>query len=364
MYKRVIISGGGTGGHVFPAIAIGKELQARDADMHIQFVGAKGKLEMQKVPKAGFDIIGLWISGFHRQLTLRNLMFPVKLIWSLAHSYFILSKFRPDLVIGVGGYASGAIMKVASWIGIPIMVQEQNSYAGVTNKLVAKDAKAICVAYDKMDRYFPADRIHFTGNPVRKDLIDHKVDLLAAQKHFDLEPHYKTILVIGGSLGARSINNAIARGLVKNGLPQDVQMIWQVGKLYFDEFSPRRTDQVKVRAFIDRMDLAYQVADVVISRAGALSVSELCLIGKPTILVPSPNVAEDHQRKNAMSIVEHDGAIMIEDKDANERLVSEVIELLDDEEKMKMLSRNILKLGKSNATADIADIAMKIIEEE
>ena len=363
MHKKVIISGGGTGGHVFPAIAIGKELQARDEDMDIQFVGAKGKLEMQKVPKAGFEIIGLWISGFHRQLTLRNLMFPVKLLWSLAHSYFILSKFRPNLVVGVGGYASGAIMKVASWMSIPILVQEQNSYAGVTNKLVAKDAKAICVAYDRMDRYFPADRIHFTGNPVRMDLINHKVDLPAAQKHFDLEPHYKTILVIGGSLGARSINDAIAHGLVKNGLPQDVQMIWQVGKLYFDEFSPRRTEQVKVRAFIDRMDLAYQAADVVISRAGALSVSELCLIGKPTILVPSPNVAEDHQRKNAMSIVEQDGAIMIEDKDAKGSLMPEAIELLNDEEKMKMLSKNILKLGKADATADIADIAMKIISD-
>jgi len=361
MHKRVIISGGGTGGHVFPAIAIGKALQARDEDMEIQFVGAKGKLEMQKVPKAGFDIIGLWISGFHRQLTLRNLMFPFKLVWSLVHSYFILRRIKPNLVIGVGGYASGAVMKVASWLGYPIMVQEQNSYAGITNKLVAKDAAAICVAYDKMDRYFPSDRIRYTGNPVRKNLVAKNADIVRARKQFDLQPHYKTILVIGGSLGARSINDAMAYGLAKHGLPQDVQVIWQVGKLYFDEFLTHRSEQVKIRAFIDKMDLAYEAADIVISRAGALSVSELCLIGKPTILVPSPNVAEDHQRKNAKSIVEHDGAIMIEDNVSKQELMPAALELLNDENRMKTLAANILKLGKPNATEDIADVAMEIM---
>lgn len=361
MGKRVIISGGGTGGHVFPAIAIGKALQARDEDMKIQFVGAKGKLEMEKVPKAGFEIIGLWISGFHRKLTLRNLMFPIKLVWSIVQSYFILKKVKPNLVIGVGGYASGAVMKVASWLGIPIMVQEQNNYAGITNKLVAKDAEVICVAYDKMEQHFPIEKIRYTGNPVRKDLVAQDTGLNMARRHFDLEPHYKTILVIGGSLGARSINEAVAYGLAKHGLPQDVQMIWQVGKLYFNEFIGHRSDQVKMRAFIDRMDLAYVAADIVISRAGALSVSELCLIGKPTILVPSPNVAEDHQRKNAKSIVEHDGAIMIEDKDARQVLMPAALELLNDTDKMEKLATNILKLGKPNATEDIAEIAMNII---
>lgn len=359
---KVIISGGGTGGHVFPAIAIGKELKNRVPDIEILYVGAKGKLEMKKVPKAGFEIIGLWISGFHRQLTLRNLMFPIKLVWSLIQSYHILNKFKPDLVIGVGGYASGAIMKVAAWKGIPIMIQEQNSYAGVTNKLVAEDAKAICVAYDNMDQYFDKAKVHLTGNPIRSDLIDLKIRRADALNHFDLQPHFKTILVLGGSLGARSINNAISAGLVRLGLEQDVQMIWQVGKLYFDEFSNRRTNQVKIRAFIDRMDLAYKVADVVISRAGALSVSELCLIGKPTILVPSPNVAEDHQTKNAAAIVEANGAIMINDKLAKDTLLNEALTLLEDEAKQKTMSTNIKALAKPDATSDIVDIALKILK--
>ncbi|MBT8220367.1 MAG: undecaprenyldiphospho-muramoylpentapeptide beta-N-acetylglucosaminyltransferase [Bacteroidia bacterium] len=361
MAKRVIISGGGTGGHVFPAIAIGRALKARNEEIEILFVGAKGKLEMQKVPKAGFDIIGLWISGFHRHLTIRNLLFPFKLLWSMIHSFFILRRFRPDVVIGVGGYASGAIMKMAGWLGIPYMIQEQNSYAGVTNKLVASDAEAVCVAYDKMEEYFPKEKIRFTGNPVRKDILNLGRGLKEARSYFDLDPEKKTILVVGGSLGARSINDAISHGLKTIQLDPDIQILWQCGSLYHDEFKDRTSAQVKVRAFLDRMDLAYIAADLIISRAGASTVSELCMIGKAAIMVPSPNVAEDHQTKNANSIADHDGALVIRDSEAKAILLMTALDLLKDEKRCHELGQSIKALGKPNATAAIVEVAMEIM---
>jgi len=365
MNNRFIISGGGTGGHIFPAIAIANEIKRNRPNATILFVGAIGKMEMQKVPEAGYDIKGLQVVGLQRKITFKNLLFPFKLIKSISRAKEIIKKFNPDIAIGVGGYASGPTLRVAGKMGIPTLLQEQNSYAGLTNKLLAKKAKVICVAYDQMDQFFPKDKIKLTGNPVRNDIIDIKNKKELAIKHFGLDVNKKTILIIGGSLGARTINNSIKNGLNKF-LNSSYQLIWQTGSYYFDEMkeavSSSDCQSVHPFEFIKKMDFAYAASDVIISRAGALSVSELCLVKKPVILVPSPNVAEDHQTKNAKSLVNKNAAIHVEDVDAGTKLVDVVLALIKDDKKCMELSKNISMLAKPNAAIDIVKEIFQIID--
>jgi len=362
---RIIISGGGTGGHVYPAIAIANAIKRLAPDVEILFVGAQGKLEMEKVPQAGYRIEGLWISGFQRKLTLRNLMFPIKLLNSLWKARRIVRHFDPNAVVGVGGYASGPVLEMATRMKIPSLIQEQNSYAGVTNKLLSKKASKICVAYSDMERFFPKEKITLTGNPVRKDILDISDKREEGLAHFGLEKNKKTIVVVGGSLGARTLNDSMAVALSKL-QNADIQVFWQAGKLYIEEFEPQveRIDNVKITAFIDRMDLAYAMADVVISRAGALTISELCLVGKPAILVPSPNVSEDHQTANANALVEKNAAILVKDVDAKETMIEIALELLNDRNKMEELSENIKALGKPDAADTIAKEVLKLAKKE
>lgn len=360
---RIIISGGGTGGHVFPAIAIAKALQALEPKVEILFVGALGKLEMEKVPKAGFPIKGLWISGFQRKLTVRNLLFPVKLLVSLVKALRIVWTFKPDAVVGVGGYASYPTLAAAAWLGTPGLIQEQNSYAGVTNKMLKGKVEKVCVAYPRMERYFPAEKIVFTGNPVRQDLLEVGNKKAEALKHFGFSADRPVIVLTGGSLGARTLNDAMASNFEKLQAQPEVQVLWQAGKLYIDEFSQSQTASlpgVKIVAFIDRMDLAYAMADVVICRAGALTISELCLLGKPAILIPSPNVAEDHQTKNAMALVEKEAAILVKDQVAFLEMMDRALEVLRDPSKMERLSRQIKTLAKPAAAATIAQEVLKL----
>ena len=355
--ERVIISGGGTGGHIFPAIAIADEIKERNPDIQILFVGAEGKMEMEKVPAAGYQIKGLQIVGLKRKLALSNFLLPFKIIKSVLKARSIIKDFNPQVVIGVGGYASGPTLKAASMIGIPTLLQEQNSFPGKTNKLLAKKAKKICVAYDGLDRFFPAEKIVHTGNPTRKNMVNTTNKRSEALEHFKLDNDKKTILIIGGSLGARTLNESLVNHM--NQIKDDTQVLWQCGKLYFenlkDQLDGKLPENIKLNQFIMRMDLAYAVADVVISRAGAISVSELCLVKKPTVLVPSPNVAEDHQTKNAMSLVEKNAAIMIKDVEAKETLIPATLQLLEDKEKMEQMSNAIALLGKPNATGEIVD---------
>ncbi|GAA4822782.1 undecaprenyldiphospho-muramoylpentapeptide beta-N-acetylglucosaminyltransferase [Algivirga pacifica] len=363
MGKRIIISGGGTGGHVYPAIAIADALKQADATTEILFVGAEGKMEMDKVPEAGYPIEGLWISGIQRRLTMDNLMFPFKLISSIWKAFSIIRQFKPDAVVGVGGYASGPIMYAANQAGIPTLIQEQNGYAGLTNKLLASKASAICVAYPDMQKYFPEDRIHFTGNPVRKDITELEKLREEAFDHFGLSSSRKTVLVIGGSLGALTVNESIAKN-VDTLLEKGYQLIWQTGKYYSDrfqqEFAHREPEGLKVMPFIRRMDYAYACADVVVSRAGALSISELCLTGKPSILIPSPNVAEDHQTKNALALEKEEAAVMVKDTAAREQLGEVLMRLLEDEQQQKQLQQAILKLAKPKAAQEIAEVIIQL----
>ncbi|MGB6152892.1 MAG: undecaprenyldiphospho-muramoylpentapeptide beta-N-acetylglucosaminyltransferase, partial [Pricia sp.] len=310
---RFILSGGGTGGHIYPAIAIADELKKRHPDAEFLFVGAKDRMEMEKVPQAGYEIEGLWITGLQRKLTLKNLMFPFKLISSLLKAAKIVKKFKPDAVIGTGGFASGPTLRVASGRGIPCVLQEQNSYAGITNKLLKDKVAKICVAYDNMDAFFPKEKLVKTGNPVRGDLVENFKDKSEALYHFKLDSHKSTLLILGGSLGARRINQLIAEhvDLFKN---LDIQLIWQCGKLYIEEYKKYESESVKVLDFVNRMDYAYSAADIIISRAGAGSVSELCIVGKPVLFIPSPNVAEDHQTKNAKALVVENAALMIREQ--------------------------------------------------
>ncbi len=362
---RIIISGGGTGGHVYPAIAIANEIKRHVPNAEILFVGAKGKLEMDKVPQAGYPIEGLWISGFQRKLTLRNLMFPVKLVSSLWRAWWIVRRFGPDVVVGVGGYASGPTLKMATRWKVPTLIQEQNSHAGMTNRLLAKSASKICVSYDGMERFFPENKLTLTGNPVRSDIHNVSKKREEGLTHFGLEKDKKTIVVVGGSLGARTLNDSMAAAL-----PQlqntDIQVFWQAGKLYIEEFEPQveGIDNVKITAFIDRMDLAYAMADVVIARAGALTISELCLVGKPTILVPSPNVSEDHQTANAKALVEKNAAILVKDADAKETMIDVAMGLLNDQDKMEKLSENIKALAKPDAARRIVREVFKLIQKK
>jgi len=358
---KFIISGGGTGGHIYPAIAIANELKARFPNAEILFVGASDKMEMQKVPQAGYPIKGLWIAGIQRKLTLQNAMFPLKLVSSLAKSFGIIKSFKPDVVIGTGGFASGAVLKVASMLGIPTVIQEQNSYPGITNKLLSKKANKICVAYENLERFFPQDKIMLTGNPVRQDLLSVGNKRAEGLTYFNLDTNKKTLLVLGGSLGARRINQLIEKELDFL-LSQNIQIIWQCGKLYFDEYKKyNEKGGVQVLSFIDRMDLVYASADFVISRSGASSVSELCLVGKPVIFIPSPNVAEDHQTKNAQAIVDKHGAILLKEKELDEQFEIVLDALLNDKGKQESLSENIKKLALPNATKQIADEIVKLI---
>lgn len=360
---KVIISGGGTGGHVFPAIAIANELKRQRPDAEILFVGAQGKIEMEKVPKAGFPIKGLWISGFHRKLTLRNLMFPIKLLSSLFKAFGIISSFKPHVVIGVGGYASGPTLQIATMRGIPTLIQEQNSFPGVTNRLLAKKVQRICVAYEGMEKFFPKEKIQLTGNPVRQDIVELVGRREEGLHHFDLDKSKKTILLFGGSLGARTLNDSMAANHDFLKQHPNVQILWQAGKLYIDEFQKSETAQlpnVKILPFIDRMDLAYAMADVVICRAGALTISELCLVGKPAILIPSPNVSEDHQTMNAKALSTKNAAILVEDRSAK-TMLEQALQIIDNEEVINDLKVNIQKLAKSSAAENIVTEILKIV---
>ena len=360
---NVIISGGGTGGHIYPAIAIANELKLRYPKATILFVGAKDKMEMEKVPQAGYDIKGLWISGIQRQLTLKNLTFPFKLLSSLWKAYSIINTFKPNVAIGTGGFASGPMLIMANKKGIPTLIQEQNSYPGITNKMLGKKAKKICVAYDNLERFFPSDKIIKTGNPVRQDLLFIHTKTEEGKQFFKLTPARKTLLVLGGSLGARRINQLIESQL-DFFEAQNIQLIWQCGKLYADEYEKyNERAHVQVHPFLNRMDLAYAAADFIVSRAGASSVSELCIVGKPTIFIPSPNVAEDHQTKNAKAIVDKHGAILVNENELETFPI--VLEtLIKDKGKQESLSENIKVLALPNATSDIVNEIEKIIKKQ
>ena len=360
---RVIISGGGTGGHVFPAIAIADAIKAAAPDTEILFVGANGKIEMEKVPKAGYKIEGLNITGFQRKLTLRNLSFPFKLAASMLKAVMIVRKFRPDVAVGVGGYASGPVLKIANTFGIPTVLQEQNSFAGVTNRILASKANAVCVAYDGLERFFPKDKIIFTGNPVRKDILDKKINAEQAKQSLGLNQNKKTVLIFGGSLGARTINEAVLANADALLGMKDVNIIWQVGKIYFEEYKNCRLSgqkDIKIIPFIEDMDIAYSAADIVVCRAGALTISELAILGKAAILIPSPNVAEDHQTVNAMSLVNKGAAVLIRDVEAKEKLVTEIESLLRDEVRKSGLESNIKYFARPEAAKQIAAEILKI----
>ena len=359
---KFIISGGGTGGHIYPAIAIANELKAQFPQAQFLFVGAQDKMEMQKVPAAGYPIEGLWIAGLQRSLTLKNAMFPLKFVSSLWKSRSIIKQFQPDVVIGTGGFASGAVVKMAADMGIPTIIQEQNSYPGITNKMLSKKAKAICVAYDALDRFFPANKIVKTGNPVRNDLLN--VDSLRneAIQFYKLDAHKKTIVVLGGSLGARRINQLIESEM-SFFESQNVQVLWQCGKGYYQEYSKLDNGStVKVFDFIERMDLLYAAADVIISRAGASSVSELAIVGKPVMFIPSPNVAEDHQTKNANSIVQKNGAVLIKESELESQFEEQMTRILTNDQVAMALSANLKKLALPNATKDIVEEIKKWIK--
>jgi UDP-N-acetylglucosamine--N-acetylmuramyl-(pentapeptide) pyrophosphoryl-undecaprenol N-acetylglucosamine transferase len=359
---RIIFSGGGTGGHIYPAISIANELKSRYPGAEFLFVGAKDKMEMEKVPQAGYKIEGLWISGIQRKLTVKNLSFPFKLISSLAKSRRILKAFKPDVAVGTGGFASGPLLQAAVSKGVPSLIQEQNSYPGITNKILAKKADKICVAYDGLERFFPVNKIIKTGNPVRQDILDIENKSIEGKDYFKLNHNKITLLILGGSLGARRINQLIEEKL-EFFQTQNVQIIWQCGKFYYECFKRHNNSQyVQVHAFLNKMDMAYAAAEVIISRAGAGSVSELCIVGKPVIFIPSPNVAEDHQTKNAKAIVDKNGAILITEKDLEVDFENTFSRLITSQDRQTELGCNIKKLALVNATKDIADEVEKLLK--
>ncbi|MDY8136469.1 undecaprenyldiphospho-muramoylpentapeptide beta-N-acetylglucosaminyltransferase [Aquimarina sp. 2201CG5-10] len=361
---RIILSGGGTGGHIYPAVSIANEVKNRYPEASILFVGAKDRMEMQKVPEAGYEIIGLWISGIQRKLTWSNLLFPIKLISSLWKSRKIIKKFNPDIVIGTGGFASGPLLKMANSKKVPTVLQEQNSFPGITNKWLAKGADKICVAYDGMERFFPDNKIIKTGNPVRQDLLKIEGKREEGVVKYNLDKEKKTVLVLGGSLGARRVNQLIEKelGFFKE---KDVQVIWQCGKLYYQEYQKHQEHKnIQVHQFLNTMDLAYAAADVIISRAGASSVSELCIVAKPTLFIPSPNVAEDHQTKNAEAIVAKNGAKMLKETELEEKFQKTVSQLLESEAMRIKLTHHIKKMALPNATSDIVDEIEKLMKKD
>ena len=359
---KFVISGGGTGGHIFPAIAIADALKRRFPDAEILFIGAKGRMEMDRVPKAGYPIEGLWISGFTKEI--KSALLPLKIVCSLTKARRILKRFQPDAVIGVGGFASGPTLKAANWIGIPTVIQEQNSYPGKTNRNVGQKAKAICVAYDHMEQWFPADKIHFTGNPLRAN-INAKASREEAAQYFNLNPTKPVVLLVGGSQGALGINKGISAQL-KAFCGNDLQLIWQTGKFYFEQAQQEvkvlnLEAIVKPTVFIDRMDLAYSVADVVISRAGAMSISELALVQKPVIFVPLPTAAEDHQTKNAQQLVDAGAALMVKNAETEQKLIPTLLQLVADQEMQAKMRNNIGKFARPNAADDIVEQIIKAI---
>ncbi len=359
---KFILSGGGTGGHIYPAVAIADELKSRYPDAEFLFVGASDRMEMDKVPQAGYKIEGLWISGIQRRLTLKNLMFPFKLIVSLLRSRKIINTFKPDAVIGTGGFASGPLLQMATSKKIPSLIQEQNSYPGITNKLLSKKVNTICVAYEGLEKFFPKEKIRLTGNPIRKDLLEVKSKHIEGKDVFKLIHSKHTLLVLGGSLGARRINQLIEEHL-ETFKAQNVQVIWQCGKLYYEQYKQyNKLDNVQVHAFLNNMDMAYAAADVIISRAGAISVSELCIVGKPVIFIPSPNVAEDHQTKNAKAVADKNAAVLISEKDLESDFKNQFSELISNQEKRKELSKNIEALALVNATNDIVNEVEKLLK--
>ena len=360
---KVLVSGGGTGGHIFPAISIANAIKNKCPNADILFVGAENRMEMEKVPAAGYPIIGLPVSGFDRKHLLKNIKVLFRLFKSIRLADKTVKSFSPDIAVGVGGYASGPTLWAAARRGIPTLIQERNSYAGVTNKLLASKAKAICVAYENMERFFPKDQIILTGNPVRQELQNDTISREEAIRFFNLDPSKKTILVIGGSLGARTINNSIAAGIEK--IPQNIQLIWQSGKGYDTQtqkaLEEKKPENIKQMPFISRMDMAYKAADLVISRAGASSISELCLLGKPVILIPSPNVAEDHQTKNAQALSTKNAALMIRDCDAQNLLIDTALKTVQDETSLKNMSDNISKMAQRDSATRIADIIFELV---
>jgi UDP-N-acetylglucosamine--N-acetylmuramyl-(pentapeptide) pyrophosphoryl-undecaprenol N-acetylglucosamine transferase len=362
-HKRIIISGGGTGGHIFPAISIANALRKIEPDTEILFVGAEGRMEMEKVPAAGYRIIGLPVAGLYRRFSLKNISVLIKLLKSLNKAKKVIKEFRPDVVVGVGGYASGPVLRQAGRMGIPTLIQEQNSYAGITNKLLAKRASAICVAYDGMEKYFPAEKIIKTGNPVRHNFDNLNILQDEALSFFHLKKEFPVILVLGGSLGAGSINNCLSENITKI-RDSDCQWLWQTGKYYFENVkalvSLSFSENISVHGFINRMDYAYAAADMIVSRAGAGTISELCLVGKPVILVPSPNVAEDHQTRNAEALSTRDAAVLIPDNQACKTLVDEAIKLISDKTRRDMLSENIQKMADRDADVRIAKEVLKL----
>ncbi|MBB2144133.1 undecaprenyldiphospho-muramoylpentapeptide beta-N-acetylglucosaminyltransferase [Pedobacter sp. LMG 31464] len=363
-FPKIIISGGGTGGHIFPAIAIANALKSISPNCEILFVGAIGRMEMEKVPAAGYKIVGLNISGIQRGSILKNLGLPFKVISSVRKAIKLISDFKPDAVVGVGGYASGPLLYAASLKKIPYLIQEQNSYAGITNKLLGKSAAKICVAFDGMEAFFPADKILKTGNPVRTSIVDIEGKHHAGAELLKLDPLKKTILITGGSLGAGTLNKSIEKHLPEI-IAQDVQIVWQTGKFYYKGIIERLGldyhPNVCILEFLNKMDLAYAAADLIISRAGAGTIAELCLIKKPVILVPSPNVAEDHQTKNAMALVKNDAAILINDRSAEDTLVAEALKLLENTTRCKSLSENIGKMALKDADIIIAEEVLKLV---
>jgi len=364
---KIIVSGGGSGGHIFPAIAIAKSIAQKRKNVDFLFVGASDKMEMEKVPNEGFKIVGFWISGFHRGEIIRNLFFPFKLLFSLIKSIFLIISYKPDLVIGTGGFASGPILFVAAKFGVPTLIQEQNSYAGITNKILSKYVDLICVAYENMQRFFTKEKIILAGNPIRKNIIDINRDEKEIKSLFNLKSENKTVLIIGGSLGALSINETIEIGLKKL-KENNLNVIWQTGT-GFSQRATKKINEINTQGitshqFIKKIELAYEAADIIVSRAGAIAISELCVIGKPTILIPSPNVAENHQYKNAQSLVNKNAALLVEDSDANNKLVKEIIDLKNNSFLMNELAQNIKKLEYKNASNIIADHALSLITNE
>lgn len=374
---RIIISGGGTGGHIFPAVSIANAIRELCPEAEILFVGAEGRMEMQRVPDAGYRIIGLPVAGFDRQHLWKNFSVILKLLRSQWKARKIIKEFRPQVAVGVGGYASGPTLKTAGMMGIPTLIQEQNSYAGVTNKLLAQKANRICVAYEGMEKFFPSEKILLTGNPVRQSLLDNQITRETAASAFGFNPNLKTVLVLGGSLGARTINQTLAAGLALMKAHPEVQFIWQTGKIYIDQVKAAITaftgeavrnarvgsiPNLYVTDFIKNMNNAYTLADLVISRAGAGSISEFCLLGKPVILVPSPNVAEDHQTKNALALVNKDAALYVKDAEAQEKLLDTALETVADDELLKQLSVNIAKLALPDSARIIAEEVLKLIK--
>lgn len=364
---RIIISGGGTGGHIFPALSIADAIKAKHPDAKILFVGADNRMEMQRVPDAGYEIVGLPIAGFDRKNLLKNIKVLWKIFKSQRMAKKIIKQFAPQAAVGVGGYASGPTLKMAASMGIPTLIQEQNSYAGVTNKILSKSARMICVAYDGMERFFPKEKIILTGNPVRKNLLEMRGDRKEAMEKMGLDEKKKCVLIVGGSLGARSINEGIIANIEKIRANSDIQFIWQTGKLYFEEMKKRADElgmpaNLTVTDFVSDMASALSAADVVVSRAGAGSISEFALLGKAVILVPSPNVSEDHQTKNAMALVDKDAAIYVADANVKEELIEKTIETVNDRMKIALLEANILKMGKPNAASEIADEVLKLAD--